>query len=106
MSWLHYKGYGKPGHCLRCARKLKPSNRVWLELDQRTNTYTNTQDVPEAVSQGGFEFGKDCAEKELNITAIERRKKHVPFKRERVLTERDWEEKVNRWPDGKLESMK
>lgn len=87
----HYKGIGKPDHCLRCARKLTHATTVWLELDLRTHTYTNTRDVPEEHSQGGFEFGADCAEKELNITAMARKEAGIPFKRERVYTQGDFE---------------
>ena len=51
--------------CERCNAKLAEIrngeyNIVWLELDQRTGTYTN-QEVPTEFSQGGFPFGKDCA---------------------------------------------
>jgi len=47
--------------CERCKAKLKDDNIFWLELDQRTFTYTN-EAVPEEFSQGGFSFGKDCAQ--------------------------------------------
>lgn len=50
-----------PGYCERCGRKLNPKKTAWLTLDQRTNTYTD-QHVPDEFSQGGFEFGSDCAE--------------------------------------------
>ncbi len=46
--------------CERCKAKLNPEKAVWLELDQRTGTYTD-QPVPEEYSQGGFPFGADCA---------------------------------------------
>ena len=46
--------------CERCKAKLNPDKAVWLELDQRTGTYTD-QPVPEEYSQGGFPFGADCA---------------------------------------------
>lgn len=46
--------------CERCKSKLNPDMAVWLELDQRTGTYTD-QPVPEKYSQGGFPFGADCA---------------------------------------------
>ena len=46
--------------CERCKSKLNPDKAVWLELDQRTGTYTD-QPVPEEYSQGGFPFGADCA---------------------------------------------
>lgn len=48
--------------CTRCNELLHPDREVWLELDQRTNTYTD-QGVPEAYSQGGFTFGKACAKR-------------------------------------------
>jgi hypothetical protein len=51
--------------CERCGAKLAEHrngeyNIVWLELDQRTGTYTD-KGVPAEFSQGGFPFGKDCA---------------------------------------------
>ena len=46
--------------CERCKSKLNSDKAVWLELDQRTGTYTD-QPVPEEYSQGGFPFGADCA---------------------------------------------
>lgn len=52
------------GCCTRCGRELDPNATVWLELDQRTNTYHDFGDVPEARSQGWFEFGVDCANRE------------------------------------------
>ncbi len=48
--------------CTRCNATLE--NVVWLEFDQRTNTYTN-QEIPDEFNQGAFPFGKDCAKKEL-----------------------------------------
>lgn len=48
--------------CQRCGESLHPKREVWLELDQRTNTYT-AGEVPEQHSQGGFAFGKACAKK-------------------------------------------
>lgn len=50
--------------CERCGKELDPVKIVWLELDQRTNTFTD-QEVPEDFSQGGFSFGPDCAKKVL-----------------------------------------
>ena len=35
--------------CERCKAKLNPDKAVWLELDQRTGTYTD-QPVPEKYS--------------------------------------------------------
>jgi hypothetical protein len=53
-----------PNFCERCRVKIKPDREVWLELDQRTNTYTDSRDVPPEKSQGWFVFGADCAEVE------------------------------------------
>jgi hypothetical protein len=50
--------------CQRCNKKLNPKKIVWLEYDQRTGTYTD-QGVPAEFSQGGFEFGSDCAKVEI-----------------------------------------
>lgn len=49
-----------PHKCEHCSRDLKPGKHVWLELDQRTNTYTE-EFVPQSKSQGGFTFGPGCA---------------------------------------------
>lgn len=46
--------------CTRCGKPIRPRFAVWLELDQRTGTYTAGR-VPEAASQGAFPFGKACA---------------------------------------------
>ena len=48
------------GFCERCHAKLAFESIWWLELDQRTGTYS-LEAVPEEFSQGGFAFGKDCA---------------------------------------------
>lgn len=58
--------------CEECGKKIigKP---VWLELDQRTYTYTK-RDVPIEFSQGGFTFGKTCAKKLLKIDQEEWKK--------------------------------
>lgn len=50
--------------CERCGDKLKPGKEVWLELDTRTNTFTD-EEVPTEHSQGGFTFGKACARKQM-----------------------------------------
>lgn len=55
-------------HCERCGRRLSDDDTVWLELDQRTNTYTNKL-VPQEHSQGSFAFGKDCAKIEKSLHA-------------------------------------
>lgn len=46
--------------CERCHAKLAEDKIWWLELDQRTGTYS-LEAVPEEFSQGGFAFGADCA---------------------------------------------
>lgn len=47
--------------CQRCGKVLCGGQvSVMLELDQRTNTFTD-QPVPREYSQGGFWFGSDCA---------------------------------------------
>jgi hypothetical protein len=51
--------------CQRCEVEIEPGREVWLELDQRTNTYTDEGTVPEEHSQGGFPFGADCAARSL-----------------------------------------
>ena len=60
--YLKRKGHMGPhyddGCCLRCGKPLTAI--VWLELDQRTGEYTDA--VPAEFSQGGFEFGPDCAD--------------------------------------------
>ena len=50
-------------HCQRCGRTLEPDQIVWLELDQRTDTYVDPAivRVPDEQSQGCFPFGADCA---------------------------------------------
>ncbi len=47
--------------CNKCNEFLHPDREVWLELDQRTNTYTDDEKVPEEYSQGWFPFGSACA---------------------------------------------
>lgn len=51
--------------CTCCERPLKPGTEVWLELSTRTGLYAKEQ--PPEESQGGFPFGKRCAEKQLGI---------------------------------------
>jgi hypothetical protein len=55
-----------PGYCTRCGKKLNPTKTVWLGYDQRTSTYTD-EAIPAEFDQGGFEFGKDCAEIEKRL---------------------------------------
>jgi len=52
----------KRNRCERCNELLHPGREVWLELDTRTNTYTDLK-VPEEHSQGDFVFGNACAKR-------------------------------------------
>lgn len=49
--------------CTCCERELSGHAFRYLELDQRTQTYHDFQDVPENLSQGWFPFGLTCAKK-------------------------------------------
>lgn len=54
-----------PDRCERCGEVLKTERIVWLELDQRNNTYHVFNDVPEDWSQGWFAFGRACAKRQI-----------------------------------------
>ena len=54
-----------PDYCTCCNRKLHKDRIVFLELDQRTDTYHNFGGVPDDKSQGWFPFGPDCAKAEI-----------------------------------------
>lgn len=47
-------------YCTCCEQSLK-RKFVWLELDQRNNTYHDFGGVPSDRSQGWFPFGLTCA---------------------------------------------
>ena len=49
------------GTCPRCARPIERDRAVMLELNAVTGLYCEPGTVPEAESQGGFDFGADCA---------------------------------------------
>ena len=66
-------------HCEHCGAKLDPKKVIWLELDQRTNTYTD-QSVPEEDSQGYFSFGIGCAKTILKRGGIN----HVRLQTNRI----------------------
>jgi len=52
--------------CESCHRLLDPKLAVWLELDQRDNTWHGEGDpVPAEHTQGGFPFGASCAKATL-----------------------------------------
>lgn len=53
----------QPFRCQKCGRRLEADQIVWLELDQRTDTYVDPAivRVPDEQSQGCFPFGADCA---------------------------------------------
>lgn len=55
--------YKMKPECTCCGRDLTGHAVRWLELDQRTWTYHDFADVPEAQSQGWFPFGLTCARK-------------------------------------------
>jgi hypothetical protein len=50
--------------CTRCKKLLHPDREIYLELDARTNTYTDGPVQPKH-SQGCFPFGLSCAVKEV-----------------------------------------
>jgi len=52
-------------YCTCCDRDLSGGAVRMLELDQRTDTYHDFSDVPEANSQGWFPFGLTCARKKI-----------------------------------------
>lgn len=60
MPKTHFVDDGIVRYCHRCGEKLNNKRIVWLELDQRDNTFTD-KPVPEEFSQGGFSFGVACA---------------------------------------------
>lgn len=49
--------------CTKCGKKLNKQTMVMLELNWRTNEYTDPKikQIPPEDSQGLFPFGKDCA---------------------------------------------
>lgn len=50
--------------CERCGETLKENRIVWLELSNTDNRYY--LEIPYGhKSQGGFPFGRDCAQSEL-----------------------------------------
>lgn len=52
--------------CTCCGKRLKESNKVWLEMDRTTGTYHKPGTVPAEKSQGEFPFGKTCAKKAVS----------------------------------------
>lgn len=56
--------------CTLCGRKLDPSRKVALELDQRVNEYHDFGNVPESLSQGWFDFGPECVNKARKAARI------------------------------------
>ncbi len=57
--------------CEKCGAELNPSRVKWLELDTRTNVFTDPDkvEIPEEHSQGGFPFGIACAKKVLKTAS-------------------------------------
>ena len=75
--------------CQRCGEVLEPNRAVGLELDQRTNTFVDSElvHVPADQSQGFFYFGRTCAQAEKdrhddvtgsNVHRNATRVKHLP----------------------------
>ena len=56
--------FGEDLRCERCNRLLTEADAVWLELDQRTNTFHDFGGIPDGHNQGGFPFGVACAKHE------------------------------------------
>jgi hypothetical protein len=50
-------------YCTCCERELSGGAFRYLELDQRSDTYHDFNDVPTDRSQGWFPFGLTCARK-------------------------------------------
>lgn len=71
--------------CEECGARLDIRKAVWLTFDQRTGNYTD-QDVPDEYSQGAFPFGRDCAKKLLQSSAIAI---EYPARPERLLRPKD-----------------
>lgn len=58
-------------YCTCCERPLSAAHRM-LELDQRSQTYHDFNDVPADRSQGWFPFGLTCARKLVSMEASRR----------------------------------
>lgn len=80
---MESNGYEKSStlYCERCNERLDPSKIVWLELSQETGLFTDPDKavLPENESQGGFTFGRACANSVLknggDLERIERRRR-------------------------------
>jgi hypothetical protein len=59
LSYGNAKDLSGGTECAHCGKPLR-GRFVWLELDQRSGTYTNG-DVPPEHSQGAFPIGVSCA---------------------------------------------
>jgi len=59
---------------MKCGKALATEKIVWLALDTRTNTYTD-EELPPKYDQGCFEFGPDCAKKEIEEHQVWKRKR-------------------------------
>lgn len=58
-------------YCTCCEKKLT-KKFAWLELDQRTDEYHDSGDVPLDNSQGWFPFGLHCAKKHINLFLVKK----------------------------------
>ena len=73
-------------YCTCCGRELSAAFR-YLELDQRTQTYHDCNDVPADKSQGWFPFGLTCAKK-LVKAEVKRRSDDAHASRTALATAR------------------
>lgn len=49
--------------CERCSRFLNPDDTIWLTLNSHTLIwYEDESAIPPEQNQGGFPFGRKCAE--------------------------------------------
>jgi len=64
--------FPSPDRCQRCNEQLMPDNIVWLELNNKTNLYSDPAKVhiAEEDSQGSFTFGATCAKHVLKNGGI------------------------------------
>lgn len=76
MTWYCTAESLGPGqrYCTCCERDLSGHAVRMLELDQRTQTYHDFEDVPDDKSQGWFPFGLSCAKKAVKSETKRRAK--------------------------------
>lgn len=68
MAVRKYKGENKSGDfCYKCGKPLNPERIIWLKLDRKTNRFTDKPDERGPEHDELFQFGPDCAKRELAI---------------------------------------